>query len=77
MTMNTEYSKETIEFAEIVADMMAKRKKVDEIKRAQRIAPMRRKYNNDDFESACYELKKAECEVREWLKDIFGEEDEL
>ena len=76
MTMNTEYSKETIEFAEIVADMMAKRKKVEEIKRAQRIAPMRRNYNNDDFESACYELKKAECEVKEWLDDIFGEEEQ-
>ena len=76
MTMNTEYSKETIEFAEIVADMMAKRKKVEEIKRAQRIAPMRRKYNNDDFESACYELRLAECEVKEWLDDIFGEEEQ-
>ena len=73
--MNTEYSKEMIEFAEDVADMMAKRKKVEEIKRAQRIAPMHRKYNNDDFESACYELRVAECEVKEWLKDILGLEE--
>lgn len=76
MTMNTEYSKEMIEFAEIVADMMAKRKKVEEIKRAQRIAPIHRKYNSDDFESACYELRLAECEVKEWLDDIFGEEEQ-
>jgi hypothetical protein len=74
--MNTEYSKEMIEFAEDVADMMAKRKKVEEIKRAQRIAPIRRKYNNDDFESACYELRLAECEVKEWLDNIFGEEEQ-
>ena len=38
--MNTEYSKDMIAFAEDVADMMAKRRKVEEIKRAQRIAPM-------------------------------------
>ena len=73
--MNTEYSKDMIAFAEDVADMMAKRRKVEEIKRTQRIAPMHRKYNNDDFESACYELRIAECEVKEWLRDIFGEED--
>lgn len=73
--MNKEYSADCIQFAELVSDMMAKRKKVEEIKRAQRIAPIRRKYNSDDFESACYELKKAECEVNEWLKDIFGLED--
>jgi hypothetical protein len=73
--MSTKYSKDMIAFAEDVADMMAKRRKVEEIKRAQRIAPMRRKYNNEDFESACYELRIAECEVREWLRDIFGEED--
>lgn len=69
--MNTEYSKEMIAFAEDVADMMAKRRKVEEIKRTQRT--MRRNYNNDDFESACYELRIAECEVRDWLRDIFGE----
>lgn len=73
--MNKEYSADCIQFAELVSDMIAKRKKVEEIKRAQRIAPIRRKYNNDDFESACYELKKAECEVNEWLKGIFGLED--
>ena len=72
--MNTEYSKDMISFAEDVADMMAKRRTVEEIKKAQRIAPIRRKYNNDDFESACYELRIAECEVRSWLRDIFGEE---
>ena len=73
--MNKEYSADCIQFAELVSDMMAKRKKLEEIKKAQRIAPIRRKYNNDDFESACYELKKAECEVNEWLKDIFGLDD--
>ena len=73
--MNKEYSADCIQFAELVSDMIAKRKKVEEIKRTQRIAPIRRKYNNDDFESACYELRKAECEVNEWLKDIFGLED--
>ena len=73
--MNKEYSADCIQFAELVSDMMAKRKKLEEIKMAQLIAPIRRKYNNDDFESACYEMKKAECEVNEWLKDIFGLED--
>jgi hypothetical protein len=73
ITTNNEYSQDCIQFAEDVAHMMACRKKVEEIKRAQRIAPMHRKYNNDDYEEACYELRKAEEDVKEWLNDIFGE----
>lgn len=75
ITTNNEYSQDCIQFAEDVSHMMACRKKVEEIKRAQRIAPMHRKYNNDDYEEACYELRKAEEDVKEWLNDIFGEED--
>ena len=70
-----EHSQDCIQFAEDVAHMMACRKKVEEIKRAQWIVPMHRKYNNDDYEEACYELRKAEEDVKEWLDDIFGNED--
>lgn len=73
ITTNNEYSQDCIQFAEDVSHMMACRQKVEEIKRAQRIAPMHRKYNNDDYEEACYELRKAEEDVKEWLDDIFGE----
>lgn len=73
ITTNNEYSQDCIQFAEDVSHMMACRQKVEEIKRAQRIAPMHRKYNNDDYEEACYELRKAEEDVMEWLDDIFGE----
>lgn len=75
--MDTEYSKDMIAFAEDVADMMAKRRKMEEIKRAQHICPIHRKYNEDDYAAACYELRIAECEVREWLRDIFGEEEKI
>ena len=73
--MSAEYSKDMIAFAEDVSDMMAKRRKVEEIKKAQHISPIHRKYNGDDYAAACYEFRIAECEVREWLRDIFGEED--
>lgn len=69
--MKTEYSKDMIAFAEDVADMMAKRRKVERIKKA---SPFHCKYNDDDYAAACYELRIAECEVRNWLRDIFGEE---
>ena len=74
--MNTEYSKDMIDFAEDVADMMAKRRKVEKIRAQQRRYPLYREFNGDDLESATYELRIAECEVREWLRDIFGEEEE-
>lgn len=73
ITTNNEYSQDCIQFAEDVSHMMACRKKVEEIKRAQWRTPMHRKYNNDDYEEACYELRKAEEDVKEWLNDIFGE----
>lgn len=73
--MNTEYSKDMIAFAEDVADMMAKRRKLDEIKKALHISPIHCKYDGEDLASAAYELRVAECEVREWLRDIFGEEE--
>ena len=63
-----------IAFAEDVADMMAKRRTVEEIRKAKHISPFHCKYNDDDHASACYELRIAECEVRNWLRDIFGEE---
>jgi hypothetical protein len=75
--MNTEYSKDMIAFAEDVSDMMAKRRKLDEIKKALHISPIHRKYDGEDLASAAYELRVAECEVREWLRDIFGEEEWL
>lgn len=70
-----EYSQDCIQFAEDVLHMMACKAKVDEIKRAQQIAPIHRKYNGDDFADALYELRKAESTVKEWLRDIFGDED--
>ena len=73
--MDTAYNEELIKFAEDVAHMMACKAKVDEIKRAQRIAPIHRKYNGDDLANALYDLRKAECEVKEWLEDILGLED--
>lgn len=73
ITTNNEYSQDCIQFAEDVAHMMACRQKVEEIKRAQRRCPIYRKYDEDDYENACYELRKAEEDVKEWLNDIFGE----
>lgn len=71
--MNTEYSKEMNEFAEDVAYMMTLRDEYLKMKAKQRIGFGR--VHGEDVEEAYHEFKKAECEVKEWLKDILGLED--
>ena len=73
MTMNTEYSKEMIEFAEDVADMMALRDEYLKMKAKLRIYFGR--VDGEDVEEAYHNFKKAESQVKEWLDDIFGEEE--
>jgi hypothetical protein len=73
MTMNTEYSKEMIEFADDVADMMALRNEYLTKKAKHRTGFGR--VDGEDVEEAYHNFKKAESQVKEWLKDILGEED--
>ena len=71
--MNTEYSKEMNEFAEDVAHMMALRDEYLKMKAKLRIYFGR--VDVEDVEEAYHNFKKAESQVKEWLDDIFGEEE--
>lgn len=54
--------------------MMALRDEYLKMKAKQRIGFGR--VHGEDIEEAYHEFKKAECEVKEWLKDILGLEEE-
>lgn len=71
----SEYSKECIMFAEVVSDMMAKRRRAEKILKARKRNPMHGKHNDDDGFAAWYEMRKAEQDVQEWISDILGLEE--
>lgn len=71
--MNTELTERIKFFAEDVANMMALRDEYLKMKAKQRIGFER--VHGEDIEEAYHEFKKAESQVKEWLDDIFGEEE--
>ena len=71
--MNTELTERIKFFAEDVANMMTLRNEYLKMKAKQRIGFGR--VHGEDIEEAYHKFKKAECEVKEWLKDILGLED--
>ena len=62
-----------IEFAEDVADMMALRDEYLKMKAKLRICFGG--VDGEDVEEAYHNYKKAESQVKEWFKDILGEEE--